>query len=62
MPYINFGLFRSYQYAIPGIDRFEEEASFAAEAVYGYSESQANGGRKRPYNKKKSAIFGGFQP
>ena len=65
--YINslykFGLFRSYQICHPGIGRFEEEASFAAEAVYGYSESQANGGRKRPLiKKKKSAIFGGFQP
>ena len=33
---------------IKGIGRFEEEASFATEAVFTYSESSANSGRKRP--------------
>ena len=40
-----------------GTGRFEEEASFAAEAVYGYSESQANGGRKRPLIKRRNPPF-----
>ena len=40
-----------------GTGRFEEEAAFAAEAVYKYSESQANSGRKRPYNKRRNPPF-----
>ena len=42
-----------------GIVRFRREASFAAEAVYRYSESKANGGRKNPLKPKK---FAEFQP
>ena len=44
---------------VKGIGRFEEKAMFATEAVYTYSESSANSGRKSSLKLKKSV---GFQP